>query len=381
MRRLDQNQIVAISRDRAINETMMCRSMYNVFNSPPLIGRLREFIALAIEQVCVLACADGGRSELLWTNAIRAGGRNLAVWRHSGQGRLNNVRSLVRVLDRSDDWTAADCSDLIRLFGELVENPVLQNHGLTDKGVERFKDQQRFGPGFLTRGPGKQRAREGGGYYPTGSNQSRLPHIVQAHRSVLDFKRQPGFSGIENVSLMDCSTVKKIDSTYGLAEGCDISGTTADSIFFMKHVQDFIRGLPQSVPDDLLPALQLLPMATMASQGHHTVLECALTLTLNRIVQYRVGFYSTLRPTAGALPAALAGVLDVAERNDRNKHILCYWEGNRLQGVYYDRPGEINLLRQASLAHGAFRWQFHQLPLKPTAAELFGLPSFRMLPH
>jgi hypothetical protein len=381
MQRIDRAQIVSISRIRAINETELCKRMYRVYNSPPIITKLREFIGLAIEQICGLATAHGGRAELLWVNAIKAAGKNLAVWRHSGTGSLNNVNSLVSVLRQSSQWTAADCSDLIRLFGGIIEDPALQSHGLVDKGVDEFRDQQRFGPGFLTKGPAKQRARERGAYYPEGSKETRIPHITKAHHSVLDFKRQKGFSGIEKTTLMDCSTVKKIDSTFGLAEGCDISGTTADSIFFMKHVQDFIRGLSESIPADLMPVVQLLPMATMASQGHHTVLECALTLTLNRIIQYRIGFYGTLRPMNGALPAALAGMFDAAEQDVRNKHILCYWEGNELKGILYDRSDEIDQLRQACLAHGAFRWQFHMLPLKPTVAQLFSLPSLSMLPH
>ena len=45
-----------------------------------------------------------------------------------------------------------------------------------------------------------------------------------------------------------------------------------------------------------LSALQLLPIATIVSQYHHTLIECAIPLTLHGFIGYRVGYYTTLVP-------------------------------------------------------------------------------------
>ena len=150
----------------------------------------------------------------------------------------------------------------------------------------------------------------------------------------------------------------------------------------MKHVQNFFKGLNGNVPDDLMPIVQLLPLATMGSQGHHTVLECALTLTLNRLLRYRIGFYSTLVPDNPHLfPESLKKLFLDVEHATNNRHILCFWEGNNLQGVQYTEKHEIDKLYNASLVNGAFRHQFGKLPLKPTKRELFQLPCLWNVPH
>ena len=280
------------------------------------------------------------------------------------------VKNLIKVLDHSYEWTASDCGDLMRLFGGIIEDTTLQDLGLVGTDVEEFRRQQRVGPGFGR----DQRSRETTGYNPN------LPHIAEAHKAVLKFKRAKGFSGFSNVTLNDNSTVKKIDSTFGLAEGCDIFGTTADSIFFFRHVNAFINGLPEMIPNDFIPIIQLLPMATMASQGHHTILECALTLTLNRIIKYRICFYTTLMPT-GMINGTLQGIFNVAEKDVRNKHILCFWNNNRLQGIQYDQSQEINLLKNACLTDESFRSQFVRLPLRPTKTKLFSVRSLSAVPH
>ncbi len=319
---------------------------------------------------------------MLWINAIKEAGNNLAVWKYSSNSmRFTSIKSLERVIHNKIQWTASDCSDIIRLFGGIIEDTTLQSRGLVDRGVDDFRGRQRPGRGYDTKGPDAQRVGSRKGHYPEGVQATRLPHTDSAHHAILDFKRQPGFSGIANTTILDASTVKKIDSTFGLAEGCDISGTTADSIFFMKHVQSFINGLPEGIPNHILPVIQLLPLATMASQGHHTILECALTLTLNRITAYRIGFYSTLRPLHVALPGELTNVFNAAEQDIRNKHIICYWEDGKLQGIHYNKQDEIDQLKKVCLANDAFRGQFHHLPLKPTADRLFSLPSLHDFPH
>ena len=70
----------------------------------------------------------------------------------------------------------------------------------------------------------------------------------------------------------------------------------------------------------------------------------------------------------------MGGIFASAEQDQRNRHILCFWDGNRLQGILFDSPGEIAVLRDASLADEAFRSQFVSLPIKPSKSQLFALP-------
>jgi hypothetical protein len=49
---------------------------------------------------------------------------------------------------------------------------------------------------------------------------------------------------------------------------------------------------------EVLPLLYLLPVAAMVSHYHHTILECAMTQTLNGEIDYAVGFYTSLIPKA-----------------------------------------------------------------------------------
>lgn len=372
MKNIGYEEVINFSRGRAILETELCRRMYHAYNSSPIIDQLRPLIALAVEQICALELAGGGKDELLWMNAIKKAGAKLAIWpRYLDAGSMLTVRNLIKVLDRCNSWTAADCSDLVRFFGGMIEDSTLQNVGLAGKDVDELRLAQRVGPGFKK----EERARIDGPYRAT------LPHIAAAHHAVLDFKRdKTGFSGFANVALQDHSTVKKIDAVFGLAEGCDISGTTADSLFFFRHVNAFIAGLREAVDARALPLIQLLPLATMASQGHHTILECGLTLTLNRIIEYRIGFYTTLIP-AGIPPGALRSIFSLAEQDARNKHILCFWENGCLQGILYDTPEEIASLSEASVANEEFRSQFTKLSLRPSKSDLFSLPCLRRLPH
>jgi hypothetical protein len=388
MRHIDQNEVIRFSKSRAMMETFLCKRMYEEYDKGEIRSKLRSFIRNALESICVLATSGTLSNEIHWTGAIREAGKNLAVWRHGGgKVRVNNINNLKLVLRNSGQWTASDCSDLIRLFGGIIEDPVLQKYGEISPIVDKFRTDQRFGRGFIDKGPEIQRARDklGDGYYfsSKGNPQpTKLPHIAAAHNTVLRQKREKGFSGFEKSTLLDCSTIKKIDAAFGLAEGCDISGTTADSIFFMKYINEFFQGVHGNIDDDLMPVVQLLPMATMASQGHHTILECAATLTLNRLIRYRIGFYSTLIPANTMMfPKTLEKLFYDVEHSTNNRHILCYWDGNQLRGIHYNTYNEIEELRKACLVNGAFRYQFHTLPIKPTSKELFQLPAFWRLPH
>lgn len=369
MKRLTHREIVSYSTNRAIVETQLCTEMYRLYDRPALLHPIRMVVSLAIEQILGMMQFKSLQGKVSWDGAIKKAGANLAVWRLAGSKPRETAAGLMQVWENEAQWTADDCGDLIRLFGGLIEDKSLHGQAV-DSSVNDDREAKRaYGFGS------DERSRSTAGF-----NES-IAHIGQAHKAVLSAKRvQGGFSGIEKISLTEKSTVKKIDSAYGLAEGCDISGTTADSIFFFDHVNTFIKGLPEAIPSDVLPAIQLFPMATMGSQGHHTVLECALTLTQNKIIDYRVGFYTTLMPS-GVKNPSLQSLFSRYENDSRNAHMLCWWDDtySKLSGVKFESPHELQLLKQSSLADPSLLRDFKMLRPRASRRELLGLTRYREL--
>jgi len=117
--------------------------------------------------------------------------------------------------------------------------------------------------------------------------------------------------GIALFQLDEASSIKQIDRMFGLMKGADISGTTADTVFAIEALwYHFHAGTMKSggewtdkkiaawMEDALRikEVLYLLPLVTMTYQVHHTLLECAFTLSINDYIDYSVGVYTSLVP-------------------------------------------------------------------------------------
>ncbi len=369
MKRMTHNEVVACSKARAIMETQLCTEMYALYNSGPILNPIRTVVALAIEQILGMMQFNTLKTSVGWDVAVKKAGGNLAVWRLSGSAPKETSAGLMKVWENSARWTADDCGDLIRLFGGMIEDTALQQGGAVNSDVDAIRGSKRKA-GF-----GSTRARFTDGFVVTDA------HIGGAHNAVLGAKRVPGgFSGIQKVRLKEQSTVKKIDCAYGLAEGCDISGTTADSIFFFDYVNAFIKGLPEMIASSDVPVIQLFPMATMGSQGHHTVLECALTLTQNEIIDYRVGFYSTLMPSGSKNPL-LQRLFSKYENDVRNVQMLCWWDeqGGKLNGVRFDKFWEIQMLKDNSLADPTLLQDFTNIGIRASKKQIMSMRRYSVL--
>ncbi len=371
-KQLNNFEIKGIAISRAILETSLAKRMYAVFDSRPLIGTLREFVGLAIEQIVALGLTSSVR-VVAYTAALKIAGDKLAVWR----GREPSLFNLKKVLAEQNTWSAADCSDLIRLFGGFIELESLQKSGEVGRDVDKFRMAQR--PGDNIWDPKKYRVRDRGGF----TADAAAPHTAASRQAMLVSRRDPkGFAGITKTGLASISTVKKIDFVFGLPEGCDISGTTADSIFFFRHVNAFIQGLPSGViPENLVPIIQLLPVATMVSQAHHTLLECALTLTLNGIIKYSIGFYTTLMPP-GLQSADLRAAFQTYENHPQNKHVLCYRDPQApggLGGRVYTDPSALQRFRYEATVGFPFMTDFVNVGPNPTKDDLLKRSRFRVL--
>ncbi|MGD9037896.1 MAG: hypothetical protein PVF10_15145, partial [Syntrophobacterales bacterium] len=158
--------------------------------------------------------------------------------------------------------------------------------------------------------------------------------------------------GIASFLTFDDSIVAIMDEVFGLQRGADISGTTTDHIAVITMAREWIKRrsdgklLPYPGLDEyikkcykkhLLPQndaewnlLQMVPLATMPFAQHHTILEIALPLSFKKIIDYRIGYYTTL------LPGKSRKKGDKVAENVW--YLLNWYEVNRYHSVFVIKP-------------------------------------------
>jgi hypothetical protein len=152
------------------------------------------------------------------------------------------------------------------------------------------------------------------------------------------------------------STVGRMERMFGLldlaekSEGADISGTTADQVYFLKY---FSR--ETNVPID--PILYLLPVATLVAPYHHSILEVALTLSFKGIIDYTAGLYDTLKPLEQTKYMDLINdILRPMANDPRNSFMLVHYTGPWIPKgcwLYEPRlPGEIDRWKKVARLAG-----------------------------
>ena len=231
-------------------------------------------------------------------------------------------------LKREPFWTLENCSDMIRLFGEF--NEMWKDLGLHDthlKGQLSLRPE----PTFLKVG-GSKPIKEGGWGRDFGHrDRSEIPADQQVPGGEPYVNIGPIVRGVQKFKFEPKSVMGAIDRTFGLRpEGGDISGTTTDSIYAL-HWAGGVAGVSQ----DVLSAIQLLPLVTMVPQGHHTIVECAYPLSRHGYIDYHIGYYTTLAPkdAADTVGSRFNSVLAPFDEPAKNKHILVWGRGAGEQGV------------------------------------------------
>lgn len=411
-RPIDSAQISKLSVRRANLEMGLATSLTEVFNSGPVITRLREFVAQAIEQIVGFGEADPAKvtdprqrdrvlQQVKGIDARLRGEPALRVWR----GEAPTVLTLKKILFRWKQWTAPECSDLIRLYAAVTEDKGLRQLGFVGAGAASAQDGARVGakeghwtqpkdfktpaekaqaprariPADPKKGPAEAAA--------IGVPLPARTHARAARDAAVLQRLDPGGSaGLARFWMLGQSTLAKIDKVFGLPEGADISGTTADSIYFVRQVEEFFATLRR--PDfqtfgGLTPAVQLLPLATMVSHAHHTLLETAIVLTMNGYGDYSVGFYSSLMPFTKSMDPAVAEVRRLLRQYDQlalDLHVLCFKEGGRWQGLQYTDPREVLGFQRLARADLRLLAHFRGFPYEPTRADLRQLAVARGVP-
>lgn len=323
----DPNEVFRLSRETQIVEAQLAEGIYGVFNSGGALKKLQ-----AVAKVILRKMMAG--PPLAFRGAIAEEG-NLRLWKKVPKNQVGFGMWQSPVLLSKLD--ASDCSDLIRLAGAWVEKG-----GLGDLAPASVKDAFRAG-GDQVWGP-TARVREAGWEIE--------PHIAPHMRD-----QNAGFTGMGGVGghhgklaskrAAGTSSLLKLDRLFGLIVACDISGTTADTVFALEFFGSTVG---------LTPAYYMLPLGTIAHNMHHSVLEVALATSLNGDMDYHIGFPHTLKPTScGAFPPELYGlqrVLDAAHHKMAGLHHLRYYEGSQPKGAFkFDRSLDVRQLSNSPLSN------------------------------
>ena len=174
--------------------------------------------------------------------------------------------------------------------------------------------------------------------------------------------------GVEKFGFGVDSVIETIDYTFGLQiEGGDVSGTTTDSMAVIRW------SAAESGTANVHTVTQLIAIATMVPQGHHTIVECAWPLTRHKYMDYKIGFYDTLVSKKDHEPIHK----ELARFNDdqRNKHILVCWDGKADMGLQLDQPTEIDEYRKFAGVRQAYSFCVGGRPRPETIANMLAAHS------
>jgi len=169
---------------------------------------------------------------------------------------------------RNNDFVAPDgtildvfaIGDVLRLVGEYIEEGGGGDNSAT---IEAFRSQLRNQIAFNK------------------ANRARVP--VPG----FDLTEHPDL-GIFKLQLLNRSTVKYMERFYGPYIGADISGTTTDALDVLAYYLATLAG-PKNLSEARLQGEagsairlgeELVPIASMVLQYHHSLMECGLALSL-----------------------------------------------------------------------------------------------------
>ena len=300
---VNAEDIHRMRKEKQALEQGLAMDLLEIFNDERagLIQQLRALVGKAVEEIDEKKASDPAAFDGIWAkespNYSACKDLGITAWNKSAvSGKVRSFR-------------AEHCSDFIRLYGEVVEKII------KGKADAQRKSFQKGSPYQWDKGEsgGRQRV-------PSGKNPEQ--HNAYAARQGPAWEFLIGLGGgIKVWDIQDNDTTGKMDRVFGLVHGATISGTTTDTIFFLQAFGKV----------NLDPIYFLLPLATIVGGGHHSLLEVATPLSLNGIIDYHIGLYSTLFPKRGALPESdgvreVRLLLDTYEDHTWNNLILTYFK-------------------------------------------------------
>jgi hypothetical protein len=298
------------------------------------------------------------------------------------------------LLNHSQSWKTSDCGDWIRVYGEIIE---AKKFFSANQEKKRTAPQLGGDKGYWSK-PKAPAAEKG----QTSGDQGLLQPNLQASalRRRLEFNtltihdqglyglettesgflmKSMMFSGIKKWAIMAEDVTGKVDRVFGLMKGATISGTTTDNIYFLNKFAKAIQD----------PILYLLPIGSIAGGGHHSLLEVAIPLTMNNLMNYSVGLYSTLIPSGDPperTPLRQKGADDLKkvcglwEARPENHLLLCYFEQGQLAGALVgDKNKDRADWLRAFKADESLMDAFAAMAISPTEGQLYNFMRLRQI--
>jgi hypothetical protein len=284
---------------------------------------------------------------ILWVGCEGDYSRASRILAHSKINFLDVVktygRDFGRLMRNIRNMTPSHCSDIIRMYGEWIEGQVGEKPfgGEADASKKGFR--KGLGGGMRHAHDLWHKLRERYGLAVFGP-RSRLKPVPRHLRNLCYISSQAigtRAGGINIWNLANHSAVGKMDRVFGLLEGADISGTTTDTCYL---VQSFGLGR----------MMHMLPLGTLVYNYHHTWLEVALALSINRQVtgvDYDLGYYTSCLPAPPhglLLQEHFASIqaLFTAFEDDYELIVKAYMPGGKPWCLHFTRA-ERNNLRQS----------------------------------
>jgi len=374
------NQLQLWIQSNQINEAKLAKKIYDVFNSGTMLERLQTFAGMILNKM-------GTGGEAPFKAAIGAENR-LRFWRHMPKAEHTTQQEFIWFADapiKLKRLDASDCSDIIRLSGEWIERGGLAAPGATTYGKkgapqnawnknqtvsDSIKDA--FRPGPQGQGSWKNKVdatwADGKGRFEkvTIKRRDRGPgRPVEDH--LKPYMRKPDdFSGMQGKRLQGFSNILRIDNLFGLVRACDISGTTADTVFALEC---------WGHSANLTSIYYMLPLGTIVHNMHHSIIEVAADLSLNLIIDYHIGFYTTLIPIGcTSIPSDITAAVTLAENSQENRHMLVYYKGVKPEGCMLFLRDELSRLSHSDLTKvAALVKRASTLWKYPTKKDVLGL--------
>lgn len=366
-------EAAALVQEKQQLEVNLAWELLEVFNkTKDLIDPLRDCADLALQEMICIRDGIGPKAvqgaideEVKIMNLLK---KQRATSKLKDKGKddfdiVDKAEKLGILLKEVPQMDAQDISDIVRLYGTFVEKAAKEKE-LSElyKQVEDRKNAFRKGTDKLdsnavwNKGDKNQESGRHRSAILNEELKKKLESLKSGKKSnealdlTVDFladnalqyekssrgavqnflvSMQGGQSGF---ALKDTSSLGRIDRAFGLVPAADISGTTADTMFFFSK----FPGID--------PLYQVLPMATIVAGAHHSLIEVALPLSQGKVIDYEIGLYSTLLPTKAKHSAtgAIKKVLEMAQ-NEKLNHYLLVWyskDGKAIEGCYEFSPSE-----------------------------------------
>lgn len=357
----DMNEIGRLTREKQALEVGLAMDMLEIFNDEKagLITKIRELVSAAVDEIndqWAMTTSFDRKWFGDWNQYAGCKDHHISLWDYDSiKGKVGSFR-------------AEHCADWIRIFGEVVEE-------LTRGSQEKKRTGYQKGDKYhWTKYDGKA-----GGGQP-GAGRRRILDKFNENKERYASRQTPSWeflkglpsAGISRWNIMDNDTTGKMDQVFGLTPGATISGTTTDNIYFIDKFSRL----------KIDPIYYLLPTATLVSGGHHTLLEVALPLSLNKIINYEIGLYSTMFPNrkgffgGGSCSREIELLLGNYENHAWNHLMLMYYDRPRQCGGCYlfDKIEDKKTWQEFAVADDQLMRRFKALPAWPKKKHVQGLP-------